>query len=43
MNDKYEKKFEEKSLIGCGYFGIVYKSIKRSDGKVYAIKKDCIK
>ncbi len=38
-NNKYEKQFEEKDLIGCGSFGIVYKAIKRSNGKVYAIKK----
>jgi alpha-tubulin suppressor-like RCC1 family protein len=38
-NGKYEKEFEEKGLIGCGSFGIVYKSIKRIDGKIYAIKK----
>jgi serine/threonine protein kinase len=37
-NYKYEKEFEEKGLIGCGGFGIVYKSIKRVDGKVCAIK-----
>ncbi len=39
MNGKYEKEFEEKGLIECGSFGIVYKSIKRIDGKVFAIKK----
>jgi hypothetical protein len=39
MNGKYVKEFEEKDLIGCGSFGIVYKAIERSNGKVYAIKK----
>jgi hypothetical protein len=38
-NNKYEKEFEEKNLIGCGSFGIVYKAIEISNGKVYAIKK----
>ncbi len=38
-NGKYEKEFDEKDLIGCGNFGIVYKSIDKIDKKVYAIKK----
>ncbi len=28
-NGKYEKEFDEKDLIGCGNFGIVYKSIDK--------------
>jgi serine/threonine protein kinase len=38
-NNKYEKEFEEKYLIGCGNYSIVYKAIESSNGKVYAIKK----
>jgi hypothetical protein len=36
---KYKNEFDEISMIGCGFFGIVCKAKSKIDNKLYAIKK----